>query len=253
MGIVKLPNYRLYWSINKIMSRDTDRFLNIMSFFHACNNSTQTPSDDPTFKGYKVRDLSRMLLSNWRLVYIPSRVVAVDECLIPFKGRTKFLQYIPSKPHKWGIKAWCLSESGTGHVLNWSLYTGSLPADNTHITATHRVVMSLTEPLLNKGHHVYMDNFFSSPALYKELAEKVLVRVELFVPTELEYPKLLKQPILRLVHQFLTERITSCSSHGRTNEKSMWLPQFTTVQLSQTESGPGFLQIITRSLRNLKL
>ena len=31
--------------------------------------------------------------------------------------------------------------------------------------------MLACEGVLDKGHHIYMDNYFSSPALYKELAD----------------------------------------------------------------------------------
>jgi hypothetical protein len=29
---------------------------------------------------------------------------AVDELIIPFKGRSSLKQYVRNKPHKWGIK-----------------------------------------------------------------------------------------------------------------------------------------------------
>lgn len=35
----------------------------------------------------------------------------------------------------------------------------------------YRVVKDLTRKITGKGHHVYMDNFFSSPNLYCELYE----------------------------------------------------------------------------------
>ena len=154
-----------------IMPRD--RFMNMMTFFHACNNTTQPPVHDPTHDpAYKVNHFSKMLIRNWRHVYTHCREVSIDDCLVPFKGRSTHLQYIPSKPHKWGIKVWCLSESGTGYVTNWSMYTGKLKPDGSQRTATHRIVIDICDPILDKGRHVYMDNFFTSPALYTELAER---------------------------------------------------------------------------------
>ena len=179
MGLVRLPNYKLYWSTHHLLSLNIasimpkDRFMNIITFFHACNNMNQRPVHDPTHDpAYKVNHFSKMLIRIWRHVYTPCREVSIDECLVPFKGRSKHLQYIPSKPHKWGIKVWCLSESGTGYVTNWSMYTGKLKPDGSQRTATHRIVMDICDPILDKGRHVYMDNFFTSPALYTELAER---------------------------------------------------------------------------------
>ena len=45
--------------------------------------------------------------------------------------------------------------------------------DTLHIndarTVTHAVVMKLLEPLKNKGHHIYMDNYYTSPNLFLEM------------------------------------------------------------------------------------
>ena len=37
---------------------------------------------------------------------------------------------------------------------------------------THAVVMALVEKLSGRGHHIYTDNTYSSPALFAELREK---------------------------------------------------------------------------------
>ena len=45
----------------------------------------------------------------------------MDETTISFKGRLGFIQYMPKKPTKWGLKA---SDAHNGYIYNWSLYTG---------------------------------------------------------------------------------------------------------------------------------
>ena len=62
-----------------------------------------------------------------------------------------------------------LSESKTGYTWNFQLYTGK---DDTRKDATPlstHVVMELTQDLEGKGYHVYMDNFYASPAMCKHL------------------------------------------------------------------------------------
>ncbi len=82
------------------------------------------------------------------------------------------MQYMPNKPHKWGIKVWTLADAKTGYIWNWNLYTGKAVDDQQHGKGLgHRVVMSLVQPLINLGHHVYCDNFFTSPALFDDLSE----------------------------------------------------------------------------------
>jgi hypothetical protein len=176
MGIVRLPCYDLYWTtdflleqkMKTIMARD--RFYNILAFLHVANNSLDLPRDDPHHDfSYKIRNIAEKLITNWQTFYYPKREVSVDETLVPFKGRTKILQYIPSKPHKWGLKVWTLAESKTGYVWNWDLYCGKLAMADRSKGVAHQVVTQLCTPIFGKGHHVYVDNFFSSPALFQEL------------------------------------------------------------------------------------
>ncbi|XP_021351253.1 piggyBac transposable element-derived protein 4-like [Mizuhopecten yessoensis] len=178
MGVVRLPGYDSYWNTDELISlkgftvlMPRDRFLNILSFFHAADNSQEPPRDSPNFDPtYKFSEVAKLLVSQWQHYYYPGRELSVDETLIPYKGRTKYLQYIPSKPHKWGLKTWTLAESSTGYVYNWVLYTGKAAGDPTK-GAAHRVVMNVTEPLLHKGHHLYCDNFFTSPSLFQDLED----------------------------------------------------------------------------------
>ena len=44
--------------------------------------------------------------------------------MIAFKGRLSFIQYLPNKPHKWGMKAYVLTDSVSGYTYSWRLYTG---------------------------------------------------------------------------------------------------------------------------------
>ncbi len=48
----------------------------------------------------------------------------MNESMVGFKGHLWFVQYMPKKPTKWGMKAFVLADSVTGYTLNWRLYTG---------------------------------------------------------------------------------------------------------------------------------
>ena len=62
--------------------------------------------------------------SNWPAYYNPHREISVDETFVPFKGRIKLLEYIPSKPCTWGLKVWTLADSKSSTVWNCKVYTG---------------------------------------------------------------------------------------------------------------------------------
>ena len=79
------------------------------------------PGHDPLFK---LRPFLDPLLDNFQKAYHPGREMSIDESMIGFKGRLSFLQYMPKKPTKWGMKAYVLADSKTGYTFNWKLYTG---------------------------------------------------------------------------------------------------------------------------------
>ena len=80
-----------------------------------------TPNHD---KLYKVRPLLEMITERFKSVYTPTHNLSVDESIISYKGRLSWIQYMPKKPHKWGIKAWALADSSNGYIVNFKIYTG---------------------------------------------------------------------------------------------------------------------------------
>ena len=61
------------------------------------------------------------LLERFKNCYNLHRDVAIE---IGFKGCLWFIQYMPKKPTKWGIKAFVLAHSLSGYTYNWKLYAG---------------------------------------------------------------------------------------------------------------------------------
>ena len=56
-----------------------------------------------------------------------------------------------------------------GYVWNWRLYVGKDDEVSTSDGLGYGVVMNLVQKLANKGYHLYVDNFYSSPKLFHEL------------------------------------------------------------------------------------
>ena len=123
---------RSYWSSKWPFQNDTfsyimsgRRFELLMRYLHLNNSEQQPPRSSPDYdKLYKIRPLLDLLIKSFQLVYVPNREIAVDENI--YKGRLSWIQYMPKKPTKWGIKTWVLAESGSGYVWNFKLYTGKI-------------------------------------------------------------------------------------------------------------------------------
>ena len=104
-----------------------DRFSLIMKFLHLSNNESYIPRGQPGHDPlHKLRPLLGPLIANFQSAYTLNRELSIDEAMVGFKGRLSFIQYLPKKPTKWGMKAYVLADSTTGYVYNWRLYTGKV-------------------------------------------------------------------------------------------------------------------------------
>ena len=99
----------------------------------------------------------------------PNKHIAMDEGMIAFKGRLSFRQYMLGKPTKHGIKVWMAVDSKNGYVISYNVYLGSEEGIRRLHGLGNDVVMKMIQPYMNKNHHVYFDNFFSSLVLLEHL------------------------------------------------------------------------------------
>ena len=178
MGVVRLPSLQNYWSTHPILEQPwfrrtfaRDRFLQILRVFHISDNSQQQNHQDD--KLFKVRPLIDLLAERFKIMYQPGEHLSIDESMIGTKCRLSFIQYLPNKPTKWGVKMWVLADSETAYISRFAIYTGK---DNYVLSSgkglAYDVVFNLLQDLLDKHHKVYFDNFYSSPTLSKDLLER---------------------------------------------------------------------------------
>ena len=99
---------------------------------------------------------------------MPEPEICVDEAMCPFKGRSRFRIYMKDKPTRWGFKFYELSERKSGYVYRLELCCGQPGLSN----KPHDVVMRLVDPVLKKGYHLYINNYYCEPSLCAKLATK---------------------------------------------------------------------------------
>ena len=115
-----------------------------------------------------------------------------------------------------GYQTWVCSDSVTGYVYNFSIYTGADPSQPKHKKGlAYGVVMKLLEPLYGKGYHVYMDNFYTGPVLFKDLLDQKFAASGTCRVTQKEFPKSLV-PITTL------PRGTSCFQYYTNLTPAHW-------------------------------
>ena len=107
MGLVKQRKIQDYWkkdplfhisAIAQSMSRN--RFLIIFRALHFSRNLDPKPDD----RLYKIRSVMNYFNNRMDEVYYPGHELSVDECMVLWRGRLTFRQYIKNKKNKYGIK-----------------------------------------------------------------------------------------------------------------------------------------------------
>ena len=93
--------------------------------------------------------------------------------MVPFKSRLKFKQYISSKRNRFGVKLFLMCDCSTGFVLDFIVSTGSTTelVGTSELNIPGSIVMALMKKYLDKGHILYVDNWYSSPKLFRVLYE----------------------------------------------------------------------------------
>lgn len=185
MGLNKKATIEMYWS--KKLSQETPwfgkmfsriRFETILKFFHMIDTRNlpkpKQPGYDPCARFSPLIDHANRM---FRLHYTPNQQLSIDESLIGTKNHTQLIQYLPNKHHhKWGIKLWMICDAVTKYCLGFTCYKGAKGNDDSDKQngLAYNVVVKLLQMCnyLNKGFHVFVDNFFTSIPLANFLYSK---------------------------------------------------------------------------------
>lgn len=156
----------------KVMSRD--RYRTISWNLHMSDPDEDKLNDAK--KGtsahdrlFRCKPLMNTIQNACKTFYHPHRSLAVDERMVPCKAHTGMTQYMKDKPTKWGIKLFVLADSSNGYTVDFSVYTGKNTTPTGQGLSYDSVMSLINKRFLGSGYHVYVDNFYTSPKLFKDL------------------------------------------------------------------------------------
>ena len=138
--------------------------MEIMRFLRFCDYGVLNENDSLS----KIRPFLEYVQQTCKTVYTPKREICIGESLLLYKGRVHFRRYIPSKRARYGILSYCLCESNTGYTWNIEIAAGrddtsklleKVPEPVQNYTFSEKIVIVLIQELLNRGYHLYVDNF----------------------------------------------------------------------------------------------
>lgn len=174
-SLVRKPDQELFWSTDELIVTpffrsvmSYKRFSKLKQYLHFADNENYDPATHENPKLNKIFPVFQILNEKFKNLYTPMRDVTIDESLLLFKGRLGWIQYIPLKRARFGIKTYMLCEAKSGYICSCIIYTGKgtiLDKKYKDLPMSSQVVMTLMEPLFNKGYCLTTDNFYTSPQL----------------------------------------------------------------------------------------
>ena len=151
------------------------KFSSLLRNLHVCPLERPISDDAREFNPmYKVHDLLEKLESRFEKLFVPGQALSLDETLIRAFGRIKFKVRIVTKAARYGIKLYVITDAVTAYVLRVIPYTGKstyyISADTeADMKKTCQIVKSLCEKYKGSHRTVYVDRFYTSLDVMKEL------------------------------------------------------------------------------------
>lgn len=180
----------------KNILRSQKRFFQLKSYIFFCDpdhGQTEEEKQDPL---YNVRGIYH-IVQKFKELFNCSREISIDEAMVPFKGRLAIKVRMPDKPIKFGVIFFQLCDSKTSYCKNFSIYAGKDDREAGNIGKTGKIVMDLVADLYNTNHHLYVDNFYTSPILFLLLRTRGILAAGTARPRK-GYPhEQLKRAVLR--------------------------------------------------------
>uniref|UniRef100_A0A3Q2Y0J5 PiggyBac transposable element-derived protein domain-containing protein n=1 Tax=Hippocampus comes TaxID=109280 RepID=A0A3Q2Y0J5_HIPCM len=175
-GVCRVPALSDNWSAEMgypriISTMSRNRFQSIMQHLRfddmfTCGERGETDQFAP------ISTVWEHFVKNCISAFTPGRHITVDEQLFPTKARCRFLQYIATKPDKFGIKFWVACDLKSKSICNAIPYLGKDPSRPNGERLSESVVMKLMEPFMDQGRTVTTDNFFTSLSLAQRLRSR---------------------------------------------------------------------------------
>lgn len=163
------------------------RFKSLLRFIRFDDKTTRSVRRE-TDKLAPIRDIFEECNKLFGKYYVPGSFLTVDEQMIGWRGRCPFMQFMPKKPDKYGMKPYWICDARTAYPLGAIPYLGKEGNVRAAAGLGQRIVLKLCEPYFGTGRHVTYDNYFGSYDLAKTLLRNNLTslatikRNKTFVP-----------------------------------------------------------------------
>nr|XP_054926062.1 piggyBac transposable element-derived protein 4-like [Dermacentor andersoni] len=218
MGLVRKNTVREYWSKDTML--ETPFFRSVFSANRFCLLTRVlhfSSIKDKEDRLRAIRPVMEAIQERFAALFVPFQDLCIDESLMPWKGHLAFRQYIPSKRHRFGVKLFVLCDVNTGYILRFIVYTGATTAVTIlkELGFTGSVVVELLGDFLGRRHSLFIDNWYTSPALFKFLHSRQTSACGTVRASRRGLPKFAKKLQQGQIDSFHTNTMLALKWHDR--------------------------------------
>ncbi|XP_041867910.1 piggyBac transposable element-derived protein 4 [Melanotaenia boesemani] len=170
-----------------------DRFESIFWSLHLC--SITEDEENKKRKGtsaydklVKIKPLYNEIIHACNSLYQPGREITIHKRMVASKDRTGFRQFTKDTATRFGYKLVVLADSQTGYTWNFFIYQGKTENVQGEGLSYTSVMDLMNFRQLGEGYHLYVDNFYSSSALFQKLSAHNTLACGIVRPTCIGFP-----------------------------------------------------------------
>lgn len=117
----------------------------------------------------RIRNIIGKLRGTFTSTFYPYRNLCIEKRLLLYIDKLVFKNSLHGKEIRFDMKSFFLCSRKSGYIQNFSIYMGpgiKIELKHKDVGKSGSVVMSLLELHFGKGHALYVDNWYISPALF---------------------------------------------------------------------------------------